>query len=77
MSDSKTVLTVKEVAKILRLSRNSIYEAVRRGDIGHLRIGNRILIPHVALEALLTGTGNICIGEHPNSESDENTNLRD
>jgi len=51
----KLVLTVSEVAKILRLSRNSAYQGVLRGEIPSIRVGKRILVPRRALEALLEG----------------------
>jgi excisionase family DNA binding protein len=51
----KLVLTVSEVAKILRLSRNSAYQGVLRGEIPSIRVGKRILVPRRALEALLDG----------------------
>jgi excisionase family DNA binding protein len=50
-------LTVDELAKRLRISRGSAYQAVRDGTIPHLRIGNRILIPQAALARLLAEAG--------------------
>lgn len=44
---------VAQVAKILGLSKNSTYHACLTGDIPHLRIGHRILIPRIALEKML------------------------
>ena len=35
--------------------RSGWYEAIRRGEIPHVRIGRRILIPRHALDALLAG----------------------
>ncbi len=49
------VLTVEEAAKILRISRNSAYEAVKRGDIPSVRIGRRVLVPRTSLEKMLRG----------------------
>lgn len=45
--------TVDEVSKLLKLSRTSCYEAIKRGDIPSLRIGKRILIPRHAFEKML------------------------
>ena len=56
MSNGKVVLTVNEVAKMLGLSRNSTYEGIRRGEIPHIRIGKRLLIPRVALDGMLIKT---------------------
>lgn len=39
------VLTVTEVAHLLRISRGAAYSAVRRGDLPSIRLGHRILIP--------------------------------
>jgi excisionase family DNA binding protein len=49
------VVTVDEAAKILRLGRQSVYEAVHRREIPALRIGRRLVIPLAALDRLLAG----------------------
>ncbi len=49
------VMTVEEAAEILRISRNTAYEAVKRGDIPSIRIGRRVLVPCTALEKMLRG----------------------
>ncbi len=48
-----TVLTIPETAKILRIGRNSAYEAARRGQIPTIKIGKRLLVPREALERQL------------------------
>ena len=45
--------SVEEAATVLGISRAFAYEAVQRGDIPHLRIGRRILIPRSALQRLV------------------------
>ena len=52
------ILTVEEVAQLLRIGRNTAYECVRQGSIPSVRLGRRILIPRVALERILEGEGN-------------------
>jgi len=49
----KLVLSVAEVRKKLGLSKGSIYEAVRNGQIPSIRFGRRILIPVASLHRLL------------------------
>lgn len=49
----KEVLTIPEVAKMLRISRNFGYELARRGELPVVKLGNRLLIPRVALEKML------------------------
>lgn len=56
MEEKRAVLTVREAAELLGLSRNSAYQAVRTRQLPSIRIGERILIPRKALEALLSGT---------------------
>jgi excisionase family DNA binding protein len=48
------MLTVKEVAVILRVGRNQLYRAVARGEVRAVRIGRTIRIPKTALLDLLT-----------------------
>lgn len=50
-----TVLTIEEAATMLRISRQSAYEAARRGEIPTVRIGRRLLVPRRRLERLLEG----------------------
>ena len=47
------VLTVRETAKFLRLSRNSVYEGIRRGQIPAIVIGRRKLVPLAALRKMV------------------------
>lgn len=43
MIDRRTY-TVAETARILGISRTSAYEAIRRGELPHFRVGRRILV---------------------------------
>lgn len=49
----KEVLTIPEVAKMLRISRNFGYELARRGELPVVRFGRRLLVPRAALEERL------------------------
>jgi excisionase family DNA binding protein len=51
----RETLTIPEVAVLLGVGRNTLYEAARRGEIPTLRIGRRLLVPRLALENWLTG----------------------
>lgn len=53
----KPLLSVKEAALLLGLSRSSVYRSIQRGDfpIPVHRINGRIHIPHHALELLVRG----------------------
>ena len=56
MNSKKLALTVKDTAEMLGLSRASVYQGVRTGEIPHVRIGKIILIPRRTLERILDGT---------------------
>ena len=57
-NDERLTYDVGTAAKLLGLSRNSAYQACLTGQIPHLKIGKRILIPKVGLEKLLTEASN-------------------
>ncbi|MBP9114850.1 MAG: helix-turn-helix domain-containing protein [Acidimicrobiia bacterium] len=56
MLNDKQVYTVDEVAVILGVSRNTAYEGIKTNSIPHLKLGRRIVVPAIALNALLSGT---------------------
>lgn len=47
------VLTVPEAAKVLRIGRNQLYDAIARGDVEALRIGRSLRVPRAVLIRLL------------------------
>jgi excisionase family DNA binding protein len=51
----KATVSVDEAAKLLGIGRNQTYEGIRSGQIPSIRIGKRILVPRVALDAMLAG----------------------
>lgn len=55
METEKKVLTVEELAKELRISKNLAYRLVREGKIYSIKCGDRYLIPTRPLEELLSG----------------------
>jgi excisionase family DNA binding protein len=48
-----TVLTVEEAAQVLRISRQSAYQAARAGELPTVKIGRRLLVPRARLEQML------------------------
>ena len=56
MDIEKKVLTVEELAKELRISKNLAYRQVREGKIYSIKCGDRYLIPTRELEKLLSGS---------------------
>lgn len=55
MDNDKKILTVRELARELRISVNLAYRQVRDGKIYSIKCGDRYLIPKKALEKLLSG----------------------
>jgi excisionase family DNA binding protein len=58
-SNDSLVLTVGETAKLLRLSKTTVYDQIRQGSIPSIRMGKRILIPRVALMRKLEEAGKV------------------
>lgn len=54
-TSERLTYSVLEAAQKLGLSKNSVYQACAKGEIPHIKIGKRILIPKVSLERLLSG----------------------
>ena len=53
MDDTRAVMTVAEVADLLRISKAYAYALVARNKLPAVRLGRRIIIPTRAIEALL------------------------
>ena len=49
------VMTVKEVAEMLRISEQMVYKAARSGELPSFNVGNRVLFNKAKIEALVTG----------------------
>ena len=49
------VLTVEEAAQMLRISRQSAYQAAKAGELPTVKIGRRLLVPRRRLESMLDG----------------------
>ena len=47
------VMTVEEAAEVLRISRNSAYEAVKRGEIPSMRFGRLIRISRAVISKMV------------------------
>lgn len=54
-STDKKVYTPEEVAKLLQLSKNTVYELINRGEIIAKRIGKVYRIPKSSLSFVFTG----------------------
>ena len=53
VTTSPETISVDEAARRLGIHRTTAYAAVKRGELPHIRIGDRILIPLPAFEKLL------------------------
>ena len=48
-----SILTVKEVADILRVSKWQVYALVKSGELGAVRLGRSIRVPRRVIDGLL------------------------
>ncbi len=53
---AKLTYTVSEAALVLGISRTTAYECIHTGQLRALRLGRRLVVPHRAIEALLSGS---------------------
>ena len=51
----KPTFSVKEVATMLGVSRDVVYDCANTGELPALRLGSRLLIPRAALARMLRG----------------------
>ncbi|MGA7412362.1 MAG: helix-turn-helix domain-containing protein [Bryobacteraceae bacterium] len=49
----KPIMSLAEVAEMLGISRGKVYDAVRKAELPHRRLGGRILFPRRAIETWL------------------------
>lgn len=56
-NEKSLVFSASDVAKFLGVSKNTVYEATRTGQIPSIRWGKRILIPKVGLMKILGEAG--------------------
>jgi excisionase family DNA binding protein len=57
MAPAGPLLTVREAARVLRVSTATVYRLCARGVLGHVRVLNSIRIPSEALGMLPGRTG--------------------
>lgn len=58
LHDLPLALSVPQVAELLNIGRNTVYELVRSHQLRSVRIGRQIRIPRSALEDYLNGPTN-------------------
>ncbi|HUQ05324.1 MAG TPA: excisionase family DNA-binding protein [Kofleriaceae bacterium] len=51
------VITVVEAAKLLKVGKNALYDAIKRGEIPHLRVGKHIRLSRQAVMRALGSCG--------------------
>ncbi len=58
LKDEPEVLTVLEVAKILRIGKNAAYNLISNGNLSSIKVGGKIIVPKMCVVAFLTDTKN-------------------
>ena len=58
LKNEPEVLTVTEVARILRIGKNKAYNLVKDGKLSSIKMGGKIIIPKMCLVHFLTDTNN-------------------
>lgn len=58
LKDEPEVLTVIEVAKILRIGKNKAYNLVNGGRLSSIKVGGRTIVPKMCLVTFLLDKNN-------------------
>lgn len=58
LKDQPEVLTVLEVAKILRIGKNKAYALIKSGELSSVKIGKKVIVPKISLIRFLVDTKN-------------------
>ena len=59
--DEDTSLTAVEVAELLKITKNTVYELAKRGDIPSYKIGKKLRIDKKDVEEYISNQKNICL----------------
>lgn len=54
------VLTVMEAAEVLRVGRSTMYKLVESGEVQHIKIGRKVLIPRLFLQNFVEESSEKC-----------------
>ena len=57
LNTEKLTYSAREGAQALGISKNSMYSAIRNGEIPYIKVGKRILIPKCSIDSLLHSAG--------------------
>lgn len=60
-AQGKTYSSVRELAAELNLSTNIVYRGLRTGQIPHIRIGKRFVLPRAAIQHWLESAGAVAL----------------
>lgn len=55
MKPARLTWTVAEAAAVLGISDDSYYAGIKRGELPHIRIHGRLVVPKVRLDEYLSG----------------------
>lgn len=53
LKNTPDVLTVMEAAKVLKIGRTTMYRLLQSGNIQHLKVGRKIIIPSKYLQEFI------------------------
>ena len=69
----RLTLTVPETAELLGVSRAFAYTLVARGELPSLRLGRRVVVPRVAIDALVASCAEADPATRPHADSTPTT----
>ena len=59
--DEAEVLTVTDVARLVKIGKNNSYDLIKKGDIPAIKLGRKIIVPKNSLIEFLLDEGNYMV----------------
>lgn len=59
--DEADVLTVTDVARLLKIGKNNAYDLIKKGDIPAIKLSRKIIVPKNSLIEFLLDEGNYMV----------------
>lgn len=73
--DNNNALTTQEVADMLKIAKNTVYELIKRGEINSYRVGRKVRFTLSDVEAYISRSKSIQPQSHPREELSTNNSL--
>jgi putative molybdopterin biosynthesis protein len=71
--DEQTTLTAQDVAKLLRIAKNTVYELVKRGELNHYKVGRKMRFSRSDVERYINDSRQVLTQESRSDKVQKST----